>query len=84
MSLRTTSTHDDIVFVVQGRSFTLYQLKQCVIAACGGVLNGFYTSYDDMAIWEVIEAIEATQELNSDSDVSQDETGDWLESMASD
>lgn len=46
-----------------GRGFTDYDLKKAVVRASGGRLNGFYTSYRDMPLWAVIEAIEIVSDV---------------------
>lgn len=55
-------------YVLEGRSFTLKQLKKSCIAASGGYYTGLITTYLDMYLWEVIEAIELVSELHQPVD----------------
>lgn len=52
--------------MVEGRAFTLYELKKAAIAVSGGYINSWYTQLDDMHVWEVLEAIEIVTELRLD------------------
>jgi hypothetical protein len=64
---------------LEGRTFTLRDLKSCLLAASGAKLTPMYLSWDEMLLWEIIEAIELVSELNSDEPPqTADVTGDWL------
>ncbi len=59
--------NNELEFVLQGRLFTLGELKRAVIASCKGYLSEFYTSCWSLDLWEIIEAIEIVAELQDDS-----------------
>lgn len=49
---------------MEGRSFTLYDLKKAAIAVSGGYVTSWYTQLEEMYVWEILEAIEIVTELN--------------------
>lgn len=48
---------------MEGRSFTLYELKKAAIAVSGGYVTSWYTQIEDMYVWEILEAIEIVTEI---------------------
>lgn len=66
----------DPVYGVEGRGFTLYDLKRSLLAACGGYANAFYASAWDLWVWEIIEVIELAGELNAPK--NEQDLGDLL------
>ena len=63
-------SNSEPLFIIEGRGFTLYELKRSLIGACGGKLNDVYLSFRERPVWEAIEAIEIVSELNRvDTDI---------------
>lgn len=56
-------TPKTLVFILEGRAFTLYELKKLVIAASGGFTNGLFLQWRETPVWELLEAIEAVASL---------------------
>ena len=53
--------------MLEGRAFTLYELKKAAIAVSGGYVSSWYVQIDNMYVWEVLEAIEIVTELKERS-----------------
>lgn len=54
----------ELVIFCQGRFFSLYELKTAIIKCCQGSLTGFYGQWSEMAVWEVVEAVEIVAEVH--------------------
>ncbi len=68
----TWEPNRDTTYTIEGRAFTLYELKKALVLCCGGNLTPMYTQIDRMCIWEIIEAIELVAELKE----AQQDSGD--------
>ncbi len=67
-ALVTIDANGDPLWVVEGRSFTEHTLKRAIIAASGGYVSTFYFEWDEMVLWEILEAIEIAADLNKPED----------------
>lgn len=55
---------NELVHYLQGRFFSLNDLKKAIVQSCQGYLNGFYVQCWDLDLWELVEAIELVAEVN--------------------
>lgn len=60
--------NNELEFILQGRLFSLSELKRSVIASCKGYINEFYTSCWGLYLWEIIEAVELVADLQDTSE----------------
>ena len=58
---------EGIIYTLSGRCFTLYDLKKATIKASGGYVVGLAVHWHQWLLWEVIEAIELTAEIEEES-----------------
>ena len=56
--------------MVEGRGFSLRELKRALVAASGARLTEFYVVCWDLEVWELLEAIELVSDLRGAADTS--------------
>lgn len=56
-----------LIYNLEGREFSRTDLVKATIAASGGYCTGLFCQWEDMELWQVIEAIELVSELQDDS-----------------
>jgi hypothetical protein len=52
------------LYQIQGRRFSLRDLKKAVVQASGGWLNGFYLNCWELTVSEILEAVELVAECH--------------------
>ena len=68
----------DTLYALEGRGFTLWDLKRSLLAACGGYITPAYLEVWSLEIWEILEAIEIVCELNDPKDPKEVDLWDVL------
>lgn len=66
---------------MQGRVFTLRELKKAIISSCKGYLNDFYRTCWNMNLEDIIEAVELVSELQNDVESRYSDTEDFYDAL---
>lgn len=65
MIFSVTPQGNKVWFSLEGRTFTLSDLKRAILAASGHKLTSYYLKAKHEPLWEVLEAIEIVSNLRS-------------------